>query len=110
MSNINITPQMWNISGSTYQPGDRLILAAGTRNEIEFHDLKGTAQNPIVVTTAGKTIIQGINPGGRVVQFINCSFVRFTGGSNCKLAGLPISLMLPLSTSVPAEPPLLRIV
>ncbi len=80
-----LASQDWNIAGAKYKAGDRILLAHGTRNEIEFHDLKGAPGNPITVTTAGTTTIRGINPGGRVVIFYNCSHVRFTGGEDSKI-------------------------
>ena len=82
MADIKIKPTDWNIDAAKYavKPGDRLILAGPTRAEIEFHNLKGTKEAPIVVTATEKIVIKGVNPGGRIVNFLNCSFVRITGG------------------------------
>lgn len=74
-----IGPKEWNIFGTGYKPGDRLILE-GDRAEIQFTGLKGTEQAPITVTALSKVVIKGLNAGGRVVQFIGCEHVRFTGG------------------------------
>lgn len=71
----------WNIFGTGYKPGDRLILE-GDRAEIQFTGLKGTEQAPITVTALSKVVIKGVNAGGRVVQFIACEHVRFTGGED----------------------------
>jgi hypothetical protein len=84
MSDIIITPKDWNFEAVKYnaQPGDRIILTGGSFAEIEFHNLKGTLESPIIVTALTKTVIKGLNAGGRVVQFINCAFIRFTGDPN----------------------------
>lgn len=74
-----ITPKEWNIDGVKYKPGDRLILQ-GNRAEIQFTNLLGTADNPIIITATTNVVIKGVNAGGRVVQFINCQHIRFTGG------------------------------
>jgi hypothetical protein len=85
MSDIILKPTDWYTSNAKYpaKPGDRFILQ-GDRAEIEFHDLKGTAENPIIITALSRVLIKGINPGGRVVIFSNCQFVRFTGDPNNK--------------------------
>lgn len=82
MTDIIIQPKDWNIDGTKYKPGDRLILKGPLRAEIEFHNLVGTAEKPIVITATEKLLIKSITPGGRIVNFLNCSFVRFTGTDN----------------------------
>lgn len=79
-ADILLRPADWNISAAKYgvKPGDRLIMS-GNRLEIEFHDLQGTAENPIIITALAPIVINAINPGARVVQFINCQYVRLTG-------------------------------
>lgn len=80
MSDIIIKPADWNIQAAKYgiKPGDRVILQ-GNRAELEFHDLKGTKENPIVVTATEKIIIKRSGTGGRVVHFFNCDYIVFTG-------------------------------
>ena len=77
---ILLRPSDWNIQAAKYgaKPGCRFILS-GDRKEIEFHDLAGTAEQPIIITAISKITIGAVNPGGRVVQFINCQYVRLTG-------------------------------
>lgn len=83
MSDIIITPKDWNIQAAKYnvKAGDRLIMQ-GDRAEIELHDLVGTPDKPIILTALSPIDIKGVNPGGRVVQFINCKNVRITGDPN----------------------------
>jgi hypothetical protein len=80
MSDIIITPKDWNIQASKYnvKPGDRLVMQ-GDRAEIELHDLVGTPDKPIILTALSPITIKGVNPGGRVVNFVNCKNVRITG-------------------------------
>lgn len=79
MKDFTLTSKDWNIDGNKLgiSPGDRIIMQ-GNRNEIEFHNLKGTPDNPILITADGITI-KGIVQGGRVVIFSNCSYVKFMG-------------------------------
>jgi len=79
-SDILLRSADWNIQAAKYgvKPGDRLILS-GNRLEIEFHDLQGTAENPIIITALDPIVINAKNPGGRVVAFYNCQYVRLTG-------------------------------
>lgn len=79
MSDIAIKTSDWNIKGAGINPGDRLILAGPTRAEIEFHDLKGTAEAPITISALSPVVISGKVSGGRVVTFYNCQHVRLTG-------------------------------
>jgi hypothetical protein len=81
MSDIIITPKDWNIDAVKYgfKPGDRLILQGPTRAEIEFHNFKSTKDLPVIVTATAPILIKGVNPGGRVVNFMNCQNVRMTG-------------------------------
>lgn len=78
MSDIKLTPKDWNIDGAKLgiNPGDRIVLLGPTRSNIQFGNLKGTKENPIVITATEKIVINGAN---RVVIFSNCSFIRFTG-------------------------------
>ena len=80
MADIILKPTDWNIQAAKYgvKPGDRLVLQ-GDRKEIEFHDLVGTAEKPIIVTALQKITIGAVNQGGRVVQFVNCQYIRLTG-------------------------------
>lgn len=80
MADIILKPTDWNIQAAKYgvKPGDRLVLQ-GDRKEIEFHDLVGTADKPIIVTALEKITIGAVNQGGRVVQFVNCQFIHLTG-------------------------------
>lgn len=80
MADIILKPTDWNIQAAKYgvKPGDRLVLQ-GDRKEIEFHDLIGTAESPILITALTKINIGAVNPGGRVVQFMNCRHVHLTG-------------------------------
>lgn len=77
---ILLRPADWNIQAIKYgaQPGSRLILS-GDRKEIEFHDLQGTADRPIIITALSRVNIGAVNPGGRVVACYNCQYVRLTG-------------------------------
>lgn len=79
-TDVILRPADWNISASKYavRPGDRLIMS-GDRKEIEFHDLQGTAEKPIIITSLGPIKIGAKNPGGRVMMFSNCQYVRLTG-------------------------------
>ena len=79
-TDIMLRPADWNISATKYavKPGDRLILT-GDRKEIEFHDLQGTAEKPILITSLAPIKIGAKNPGGRVMMFSNCQYVRLTG-------------------------------
>jgi len=78
MSDFKISPKEWNIDGRLYKPGDRLILE-GNRSEIQFTGLRGTAENPIMVTALQPVVVKAITPGGRVMNFMNCQYIRLTG-------------------------------
>lgn len=78
-SDYTITTKEWNIDGTKYKPGDRLILQ-GPRAEIRFTNLRGTKEAPIIITATSKTLIKAANLGSKVVLFINCDYVHFTGG------------------------------
>lgn len=83
----NIGPNEWNIDGTKYAPGDILNLTGGTRYEIEFHNLRGTAGKPITVTASNPLTIRAtnLNGGNRVVQYYNSAFIDFTGGQDMKI-------------------------
>jgi hypothetical protein len=81
---IALKPSDWNIQQAKYnvQPGDRLVMQPGTYGAMEFHDLQGTKENPITITSSGKVLISRSGTGGRVVEFFNCKYIRFTGTEN----------------------------
>lgn len=87
MSNFKITPKVYKVDGSSYKPGDNLILIGPERNDIMLVGLKGTQDKPITITADEKLLIKGIYPGQRVVLFSGCSFIRFVG-----LDGAPIEI------------------
>lgn len=79
---VTIPATVWSVDGSAYKPGDRIILAPnslGERYDIQFKGLRGTRDNPIVVTATSKLSIKGKVNGGRVVVFSDCQYVKFTG-------------------------------
>lgn len=81
VSDVILKTSDWNIDAVKYgiKAGSRVILQGPSRAEIEFHNLTGTEQAPIVITALEELAIKGVNPGGRVVTFYNCKNVRLTG-------------------------------
>jgi parallel beta-helix repeat protein len=78
---IVIKPTDWSIDGVKWgiKPGDRIILQGPLRGAIEFHNLTGVKDNPVTITAVDKVLIKRSTDGGRVVQFSNCDYIRFTG-------------------------------
>lgn len=74
-----IGPKEWNINGAACKPGDRLIFDPGTRSEIQFTGIRGTKENPVVITATDKVMIKRAGTGGRVVHFFNCDHFIFDG-------------------------------
>ncbi len=84
MSDIIIKPSDWNIDAVKYgiKPGDRVILQGPNRDAIEFHNLIGTKDKPIIITATDKVLVKRAGTGGRVMQFSNCDYFRITGTDN----------------------------
>jgi gliding motility-associated-like protein len=76
------------------KPGDKICFPNGTRTGMVFKNLKGTPENPIIITNRcdGKATIQAPSNWGNVIEFVNCQYVIVTGSSNpAEFYGMDIS-------------------
>ena len=85
---ITIPANVWYVDKDTkgyakasvydIKPGMTVCFADGQRGPIEFHNVNGTAAEPITFISCGGTTIKGTG-GQRDVQFYNSSFIKFMG-------------------------------
>lgn len=63
---------------SGIQPGDVVCLLPGFRDFIQFKNLHGTSENPIIITHKDGVVLFN-STGSYGIKFNNCSHVRLTG-------------------------------
>lgn len=66
------------------KPGDKICFQNGTRTGIQFKNIKGTPEKPVIITNRcdGKVKFQAPSNWGNVIEFLNSSNFVFTGSAN----------------------------
>lgn len=76
----SIKASQWQIDGTNFQPGSVLCIPAGTRGALLLKNLKGTAENPIIIINkGGQVILTAAKTAGYTFKTSNCQYFKIRG-------------------------------
>lgn len=81
---LNAAEYQFDGAAKGVKPGDKICFTSGTRTGIGLFNIKGTKDNPVIITNMcdGKVTINAPLAWGNAVSIENSSHFRFTGSAN----------------------------
>lgn len=81
---LTIADYQWDAVAKNVKPGDKICFSNGVRTGIEFYNIKGTADNPVIITNMcdGQATIDAPISWGNSLSFVNCQYYVVSGSGN----------------------------
>ncbi|MBX2895942.1 MAG: T9SS type B sorting domain-containing protein [Cyclobacteriaceae bacterium] len=81
---LNAAEYQFDGAAKGVKPGDKICFTSGTRTGIGLFNIKGTKENPVIITNMcdGKVTINAPLAWGNAVSIENSSHFKFTGSAN----------------------------
>ncbi len=81
---LTISDYQWDALAKNVKPGDKICFKSGVRTGIEFYNIKGTPENPVIITNMcdGQVTIDAPVSWGNSLSFVNCQYYVVDGTAN----------------------------
>lgn len=81
---LTIADYIWDAAAKNVKPGDKICFTSGTRTGIEFKNIKGTADKPVIIANMcdGKVTVDAPLNWGNAVAFTNSQYYIVDGSAN----------------------------
>lgn len=81
---LTISDYQWDALAKNVKPGDKICFKSGVRTGIEFFNIKGTPDKPVIITNMcdGQVTIDAPVSWGNSLAFTNCQYYIVDGSAN----------------------------
>lgn len=81
---LTISDYQWDALAKNVKPGDKICFKSGVRTGIEFFNIKGTPDKPVIISNMcdGQVTIDAPVSWGNSLSFVNCQYYIVDGSAN----------------------------
>ena len=81
---LTISDYQWDALAKNVKPGDKICFKSGVRTGIEFYNIKGTPEKPVILANMcdGQVTIDAPIAWGNSLSFVNCQYYVVDGSAN----------------------------
>lgn len=81
---LSAADYQWDAAKKGVKPGDKICFASGTRTGVEFFNIKGTPEKPVILKNMcnGQVTIDAPIAWGNSLSFVNCQYYIVDGSNN----------------------------
>lgn len=81
-----ISLDLSEVDGSDYAPGDVVCIDSGTRLQLQFENVEGTAENPVIIQNCGGEVVINAPYSPYGIEFLNSKHVQLSGNGDADIA------------------------